>query len=99
MNEFDKELKNLCIHIKDSNDKLDTKIQKVETAVDDHAFAIGNAADKIENLESANAALKDELVYIQSQSMRDNLDFSGIEEEKNELPEQTERKLRDFLVD
>ena len=50
MNEFDKELKNLWIHIKDNNDKLDNKIQKVETAVDDHTFAIGNAADKIENL-------------------------------------------------
>ena len=99
VNEFDKELKNLWIHIKDNNDKLDTKIQKVETAVDDHAFAIGNAADKIESLESANAALKDEMVYIQSQSMRNNLVFSGIEEDKNETPELTERKLRDFLVD
>ena len=46
-----------------------------------------------------NAALKDELVYIQSKSMRNNLVFSGIKEEKNELSEQTERKLRDFLVD
>ena len=47
MNESDKALKNLWIYIKDNNDKLDTMIQKVETAVDDHAFAIGNAAIKL----------------------------------------------------
>lgn len=43
-------------------------------------------------------SLRDEIVYLQSQSMRNNLLFCNIEEATSETPDITENKLREFIV-
>ena len=43
--------------------------------------------------------MQDFLLYLQSQSMRNNLIFSGIMEDGCENPEATEIKVRHFIVD
>lgn len=96
---FEQEMKKLWLYDQDNNKSLDTKISRVETVADDAGFAAGHAQDKVTQLEKQNSALKDELVYIQSQSMRNNLIFSNIPEDVNEKPEVTESKLRAFLVE
>ena len=42
--------------------------------------------------------MQDDLLYLQSQSMRNNLMFANIPEEVNETPVQVEYKLRDFMT-
>ena len=43
--------------------------------------------------------MQDSLLYLQSQSMRNNLVFSGLAEDGNEKPEITEAKVRQFMVE
>ena len=50
-------------------------------------------------LEGEKKALKDEVVYLQSQSMRNNLVFSNIPEADSESNETTETKLREFITE
>lgn len=96
---FEQEMKKLWLYVQDNNKALDTKILRIETVADDAGFAAGHVQDKVTRLEKQNSALKDELTYIQSQSMRNNLIFSNIPEDANEKPEVTESKLRAFLVE
>ena len=42
--------------------------------------------------------MQDDLLYLQSQSMRNNLMFANIPEQVNETPVQCESKLRDFMT-
>ena len=96
---FEQEMKKLWLYVQDNNKALDTKISRIETVADDAGFAAGHVQDKVTRLEKQNSALKDELTYIQSQPMRNNLIFSNIPEDANEKPEVTESKLRAFLVE
>ena len=43
--------------------------------------------------------MNDSLLYMQSQSMRNNLIFNSISEDPHEKPDSTELKLRQFMVD
>lgn len=43
--------------------------------------------------------MKDQLLYVQSQSMRNNLLFSNITESEGESPVDSEQILRDFMIE
>ncbi|XP_052217926.1 uncharacterized protein LOC127835529 [Dreissena polymorpha] len=56
----------------------------------------------MQQLEKERDTLRDNVSYLQSQSMRNNLIFTGVTEDNstgNEPPEVTERKLRQHLQD
>lgn len=97
VDDFDKELKKLWVHITDQNTKITDKVTAVEDKSDNVALAVGLAQDKIQELESANEKLKSSLTDIEAQSMRNKLVFGGLEEDENESPTRTEAKLRQFL--
>ena len=71
-------------------------LREVENMTDTSQFAVGEAHDKITRLEKEKSEMKEELNYLQSQSMRNNLIFSNIKEEINETAERTEAILRQF---
>lgn len=96
---FDLELKKLWTFVHDKNKASDERILKVESITDSAQFSIGLAQDKIAKLEKEKSDMKDELNYLQSQSMRNNLIFSNIPEERNETNERTEAILRQFIED
>lgn len=96
---FDSELKKLWTHIDDRAKRAEEKVDKVEERVDEIQFASGVAQDKVSQMEKECDKLRDTVTYLQSQSMRNNLIFCNIPESPNEKPDETDTKLRAFLVD
>ena len=96
---FDKDLVKLWNCIKDQNDKTNSRLNVVEEKVESTDFNVGIVSSKISDLEDRNKKLCDDLVYIQSQSMRNNLIFSNIEEAPTGSSEDCEQVIRNFLCD
>jgi vacuolar-type H+-ATPase subunit I/STV1 len=94
---FDKELKKLWLHIDSKVKAGDEKIDKITDRVESVELATGLNNDKLQQLEQENKTLKDSISYLQSQSMRNNLIFGNIEESPGEKPQDTEQKIRSFL--
>ena len=87
MTEVDGDVKKLWtfVHdqLKDNKDAISTINEKLDT----FEFAIGSAQDEITQLNIDKKKMQDSLLYLQSQSMRNNLVFSGLTEDGNEKPE------------
>ncbi|KAH3768337.1 hypothetical protein DPMN_169549 [Dreissena polymorpha] len=96
---FDKDLKKLWAHMdtvtKDTRDKVD----RVENKIDSVGVDIERAKRKILDLEKDNSKLREDMNYVQSQSMRNNLIFGNIPEEPNETPIKCEQLVRDFMLE
>ena len=99
VDKVDKEIQKLWLHIDKHQKRVDERLGKVEERHDNAELNIGLTNDKVTTLERQNKNLADNLVYLQSQSMRNNLLFSNIDEAQNEVPDQTEQKLRQFMVE
>lgn len=65
-------------------------------SVDALEFSLGLASDEISQLRSEKVKMKDDISYIQSQSMP--LVFTDIPEELKEKQEDAERKLRQLAL-
>ena len=99
VNEFDADLKQLrATFEKDRKDHAD-KMMVVNDRLENLEFSGGELCDKLERLENDNKKLQEKMTYLQSQSMRNNLIFTNLPEDENERSQNTERKLRQFLVD
>ena len=99
VNSFEAELKKLWVHIDDKYRKSEDRVRAVEGQVDGIAFDVGVAQDKMTQIEQDHNKFKESLTYLQSQSMRNNLIFSGIAELPSERPEDTEKLIRDFICE
>ena len=97
IDKFEAEMKKLWLHINDENKKMGERVHNVEEKVDATDFSLGLMSDKVIHLEKERDLLKDEVVYLQSQSMRNNLIFGNIPEADQR--EDTEQVVRDFMVD
>ena len=99
VNEFDADLKQLrATFEKDRKDHAD-KMMVVNDRLENLEFSGGELFDKLERLENDNKKLQEKMTYLQSKSMRNNLIFTNLPEDENERSENTERKLRQVLVD
>lgn len=96
---FDSEIKKLWLFVQDNVTKTNDRLSKVEEMVDSTDFSLNNTTDKIVQLQKDNDVLKNELVYLQSQSMRNNLLFGGIEEAPTETLDDQENTIRNFLTE
>ncbi|KAH3768515.1 hypothetical protein DPMN_169729 [Dreissena polymorpha] len=96
---FDKDLKKLWAHMntvtKDTRDNVD----RVENKIDSVGVDIERARRKILDLEKDNSKLREDMNYVQSQSMRNNLIFGNIPEVSNETPIKCEQLVRDFMLE
>ena len=72
---LDKDLKSLKVVISDRDKTVDERINKIEDKVESSYFSVGLMNGKMISLEKENVSLKENLVYLQSQSMRNNLIF------------------------
>ncbi|KAH3696434.1 hypothetical protein DPMN_083899 [Dreissena polymorpha] len=78
------------------------RVKRVEDKVDGADILAAQMASRIDELEKAREAMRDDISYLQSQSMRNNLMFTSVPEDNapgNETPEVTERKLRQYFED
>ena len=73
------------------------KLNLVEERVESTDFSVGLLNDKVLNLQTENVKLKNNIVYLQSQYMRNNLVFTGIPESDSETNEESESNIRVFL--
>lgn len=96
---FDKELKKLWTVLEDRHKQTDERLKKVEDRSDSQEFAFGLMNDKMISIGKEKNALKDEVVYLQSQSMRNNLIFSNIPELNGESNDEAEAKIKEFIHD
>ena len=96
---LDSEIKKMWSFIHEGVKKSEDRINILCDKTDNLDFSLGEACDKIKLLETTNKQLKDDLTYIQSQSMRNNLVFGNIFEKESERPEQTEIELRKFMME
>jgi len=94
---FESEFAKLWTYIKDSSGKTNERVGKVEDKVDCVDFSLGVINDKVINLEKERDSLRNEVVYLQSQSMRNNLIFANIPEAPVGVTEDCEQVLRTFM--
>ena len=99
VNNFDRELKKLWTYVYDGNKDTSEKFNSFEERFSNVEMSSAQTESHIDHLRSENVKLKDSLTYLQSQSMRNNLLFCGIDESSNETPSESESKVRTFLVD
>lgn len=96
---FEREIKKLWSRVDKLASKTEDKLQNANDRIDHLEFNAGERYDDIKNLEKENDKLKDTISYLQSQTMRNNLVFCGVNELPNEKPADTEGLVRQFLVD
>ena len=92
-------MKNIWCAIEDRQKKSDDRMRSIEERVESTDFAVGQTSSKISELEHAYDRLKDDLVYLQSQSMRSNLVFTNVPESAIEGQVETEENVRNHLRD
>ena len=94
---FESELKKLWLVVEDRNRKLGEQVTRVEEKTESIDFALSAVDSKVSELEKQRNTLQEEVVYLQSQSMRNKLMFGGIPEPSAGTTEDTENTLRTFL--
>ena len=87
---FEKEQKKLWLHIDKIAKENTEKLNRVENKVDSFDIELEGARRRIADLEKEKDKLKDDMNYVQSQSMRNNLLFGNIPEELNEIDDVNE---------
>ena len=91
------EMNKLRVYVYDSIKSAEARIAQASDRVDEIEFACGETRDEITQMQRQNAEMQENLLYLQSQSMRNNLVFGNIEEMPNETNAQSEEKLRSFM--
>ena len=99
VSKFDSELKKLWVFVHDEFKENKDAMSKVTERIDGLEFSLGLAQEQITQMTNDKAKVNDTQLYVQSQSMRNNLIFTGITEDVNEKPDVTESKLRTFMVE
>lgn len=94
---FDKELKKLWTAIMDRDKAVNDRVTKIEERNESIDFNLGMVNSKVVDLEKKNEMLNNEVTYLRSQSMRNNLLFSNIPEPRDETAEQCEATVRKFI--
>ena len=89
-------MKQLWARVHDHKLQTDERLSKVVERVESTDFSVGCISEKLCDLRKERDTLKDEVCYLQSQSMRNNLVFGNIQEIDSE---DTEKVLRQFLVE
>ena len=96
---FENELKSLKLSVSDHLKKIDEKVLKADERVDTLEFSLGVVIDELSQLKKQKSTMQDELLYVQSQSMRNNLIFSNLTEPEQETPIQCETLLKSLITD
>ena len=96
---IDRDVKKLWTVLEERDRKLNGRLHALEEKVETYEFDSGRLCSKVDVLEQQKEELRDEVTYLQSQSMRNNLIFDNIPEDAHETHEQTEKIIRDFIKD
>ncbi|KAH3792189.1 hypothetical protein DPMN_145680 [Dreissena polymorpha] len=96
MESFEKEIKQLWVVHEERANKVEERVSRLEDKV-----GAAELAERVQDLAKERDTLRENVSYLQSQSMRNNLVFTAKPEANGnvfETPEMTEAKLRQHLV-
>jgi predicted nucleic acid-binding Zn-ribbon protein len=102
VSDFEKELRKVWVALDDRAKKTEERVRGLEDRVDSVDMETSLLSSRVVALEKQREELRDDLTYIKSQSMRNNLVFTNVAEDNssgNETYEATEKKLRQHLQD
>ncbi|KAH3823497.1 hypothetical protein DPMN_125302 [Dreissena polymorpha] len=91
---FHKDLKKVWLHLDKFTKEISGKVNRVEHIVDSVDIEFEGARRRIADFERDEDKLKEDMNYVQSQGMRDNLIFGSIPVEQDEAPARTEQIAR-----
>ena len=97
---FDKKVKRLWVALDDKAKRVYDRVSRIEDKVDGADIGTPLLQEKVQGLEKERDTLRSDISYLKSQSMRNNLVFTGVPESLSsghEAAEVTERKLRAHL--
>ncbi|XP_052762354.1 uncharacterized protein LOC128204998 [Mya arenaria] len=98
--DFEKDLRKLWIALEDRVERTDDRVNKLEDKVESADVDASVMAERVTMLERQREELRDDIAYLKSQSMRNNLVFTNIPEDNatgSEPADVTEAKLRNHL--
>ena len=96
---FETDIKKLWTLVYDNNKDIQENASKLTDELKNLQICLSQANDKISKLKTDKGNIEDNLLYVQSQSMRNNLMFSNIQESAHEKPEDCEKLVRQFMVE
>jgi hypothetical protein len=96
---FEHEVNKIWCKLDDFSKQFADRVNTCESRIDNIEFNDVSQRSEIEHLTRQATGIQDELTYLKSQSMRNNLIFGGIEEPINERQPDIEPKVRNFMVE
>jgi hypothetical protein len=100
VDKFELEINKMWNYVQDQSVATNKSNLKVEEKTENVDFTLGVSMSRIVDLETQNKNLNHDVLRQMSQSMRNNLVFGNIPEEAQPgISEDTEKVLREFLVD
>ena len=93
------EMTKMWTYVYDNTNTVASKLSETQSKVESLEFAVGISNDKLTQMQKEKDTMHSDLLYLQSQSMRNNLIFSRLPEVENENTEQSETIIRGFLVE
>ncbi|KAH3723526.1 hypothetical protein DPMN_049316 [Dreissena polymorpha] len=100
MGAIEQDMNKLWVAIEDTVKKVDERVTRIEDKVDGADIHAAQLSERVQELEKERNTLRDNVSYLKSLSMRNNLIFVGVTEDNStgsEAPEVTEVKLRQHL--
>ena len=97
INDFDKELKKIWVSLEDKTKCTDEKVVRLSDRTDDLEFNFTLSESKIKELERENALLKETIINVKSDALRDSLIIGGIQEKASETEAETTQRVREFM--
>ncbi|KAH3806176.1 hypothetical protein DPMN_134492 [Dreissena polymorpha] len=101
MENFENDMKRLWVVHEDRAKKVEERVLRLEDKVDGVDIHAAELVERVQVLVKERDTLREDVSYLQSQSMRSNLIFTPVPEAAGsdiETPEVTEAKLRQHLV-
>ena len=102
VNSIDKELKSIWVALEDRTKGVESRMSKLEDKVDGADIGAAMLSSRVDELQKERDSLREDVVYLKSQSMRNNLIFTNVPEDNStdiEKADVTEKKLRQHMKD
>ncbi|XP_052268783.1 uncharacterized protein LOC127870167 [Dreissena polymorpha] len=96
---LEKDMQTLWLALEDRGKTVDERVSKLEHSAEGADIAAVHISSRIDDRERERDSLREDLTYMKSQSMRNNLIFTGVPEVESESPDTTESILRKHLTD
>ena len=94
---FEKDIKCMCLALETRIKGVEQRVERLEHASEGAGIAVADVTSRVEHLEKERDNFRDDMTYLKSQSMRNNLIFTGVPEVAGETPEVTESTLRKHI--